>query len=929
MVDQELTWNEFEFEGNDMINSEFRLFLSLYPEKFKKKPWEGDIKKISKFIASHPVEISPIDFEHAVTSGQTFVPAQFTNGRKLNEFWRLSNVFSIDIDNKEGSIFLHPTVALERCITYGIEPLLMYHSFSSTEQFPRYRIIFALDGILMGGNLYKHVLGALVTVLPECDKASKKISQMYFGGLSRIHFKPTAILSLGDIAEAYRSYKYQTDRSHASGDSRTWCSKINSLLFPGTDITASIHASSCFAHEDASPLYRRIFPHYFENSAISVRNSAPLYIYKECQFDSRNQGQNEITADKSAAIECQSSLNLPSMMENFHGMNVKIGSFNGEATERSEINASKKLNKVIEFNFQPLHDRCALWRKFQESNIEHDQMVHLAICLSYVRNGESEFFKYFKSPLKKKINDFKVIFRSEHQNPTSCETFCPEANTCVHPKNIIGIGRKRRHGTVQDLQIPIEWKDIEVAELELYHWIDEVVEDARNDVFVLKAPTGLGKSEAILKKAKLKTAIIAVPNHRLKKDLYTRARNKKLDVKQTPELPELPDHVMAILNRLYRADPQQAGAYKRQLAKEFPAMKRYFKQMQACIEHEGMLITTHEMMLRLRGISPDRPIIIDEDITQTLITHGDCSITELRQLADYVKSNIDSADGDALIEIINDIVGADLYTFTPAAFNFNKREDIEKAISRRSYESDLLGFLNCTHFTINNNLTMFITKRSIPHPSKLILIDATADETFLSAAFDDRTLHFKDIGPVRPTGELIQYCRRGVSRETLKHKSLLPQRIEEICNKALVITYKKFKNHFKKILDDVHFGQCVGIDSHSGKNIAVVGTPHINMLSYGLYACALGIQFTADDFKTFGTTDVVRNGYQFKIRTFLTNKELQHLQLHIIESNLVQAVGRNRILRQPCTAWVFSNLPLLGAEIKDDMKLSASSCRIK
>ena len=40
------------------------------------------------------------------------------------------------------------------------------------------------------------------------------------------------------------------------------------------------------------------------------------------------------------------------------------------------------------------------------------------------------------------------------------------------------------------------------------------------------------------------------------------------------------------------------------------------------------------------------------------------------------------------------------------------------------------------------------------------------------------------------------------------------------------------------------------------------------------------------------------------------NDNLRNIQLGLIESDLLQAVGRNRTLRKDATAYVYSNLPL-------------------
>ena len=62
----------------------------------------------------------------------------------------------------------------------------------------------------------------------------------------------------------------------------------------------------------------------------------------------------------------------------------------------------------------------------------------------------------------------------------------------------------------------------------------------------------------------------------------------------------------------------------------------------------------------------------------------------------------------------------------------------------------------------------------------------------------------------------------------------------------------------------------------------------------------------------------VRNEYySFQMMTF-ENKLMQELQFYFLESELEQAIGRARLLRFDCTAFLFSNYPCRQAEIVQD-----------
>lgn len=97
-----------------------------------------------------------------------------------------------------------------------------------------------------------------------------------------------------------------------------------------------------------------------------------------------------------------------------------------------------------------------------------------------------------------------------------------------------------------------------------------------------------------------------------------------------------------------------------------------------------------------------------------------------------------------------------------------------------------------------------------------------------------------------------------------------------------------------------------------GKDILVVGTPYHAEFLYKLAAIAMGIEFDEEEKMSLQTID--HNGYRFQFTTF-QNKELRKIHLWMIESELEQAVGRARLLRNACTVHLFSNFPLHQAKM--------------
>jgi hypothetical protein len=126
-----------------------------------------------------------------------------------------------------------------------------------------------------------------------------------------------------------------------------------------------------------------------------------------------------------------------------------------------------------------------------------------------------------------------------------------------------------------------------------------------------------------------------------------------------------------------------------------------------------------------------------------------------------------------------------------------------------------------------------------------------------------------------------------------------------------IITFKEFENSFDNVA--ATFGGLAGIDALGGKNMTVIGTPHWHPNAYLLLASALGVEIQAQDYEGLSACVVRRNGYEFVIMTYRSNLALREVQLHLIESDLIQAIGRARLVRNDCRVTVMSNFPIVGA----------------
>ncbi len=221
--------------------------------------------------------------------------------------------------------------------------------------------------------------------------------------------------------------------------------------------------------------------------------------------------------------------------------------------------------------------------------------------------------------------------------------------------------------------------------------------------------------------------------------------------------------------------------------------------------------------------------------------------------------------------------------------------------------SNLVGFFSSTFFykdPYDNNTIHYVTKREFPENKKIIILSATLPIDLYKALYGDR-VEVVDIRDVNQCGEIIQYTRRSCSRTELKRYH---ENISEEVGDLPVITFMSYRNYFKNSVTNMYFGNCEGYDTLNGKDLAVVGTPHRNNVAYYLTAAIIGETLKPEDME-MSLQKVEYNGFRFKFNCY-SHRTLRKIQLSLIESDLIQAVGRARSLRTNAKVVLYSNFPL-------------------
>jgi hypothetical protein len=257
------------------------------------------------------------------------------------------------------------------------------------------------------------------------------------------------------------------------------------------------------------------------------------------------------------------------------------------------------------------------------------------------------------------------------------------------------------------------------------------------------------------------------------------------------------------------------------------------------------------------------------------------------------------------------------------------REQFRKEIRklRRKHSTDnIMRVLDCDRFVITDRSGLaFGRMLPLPKDATIVVVSATVDHELYNAANPARDVYLDaDITNVEHVGQIIQDPTQGISRNQMDRGAAdsALDAIAIVAGDDPVLTMKgyseKLESHGLNVHSDLHMDNCEGSNLLAGQDIVVVGTPNRNEAAYLMYADLLGIPVDSSDRLTY--CPVKRNGWEFRTMTYPNNERLRHLQLHLVESTLIQAAGRGRTLRNNCTCRIFANVIIPGARIERMLK---------
>lgn len=157
-----------------------------YREKVSTK-----IPEIKKRTSTLWQEIDVLDLADQVGNhGHAMVPAHMVGGFAAKNCMAMQ-LFALDFD--DGITFQE---IKNRCDSFGLKISFAYHTFSSTKEQEKFRVVFAYEQLIEDTYIIKIIIAILHKIFPECDPMCKNLDRLFLGGKKLIYVDSDARIAL-------------------------------------------------------------------------------------------------------------------------------------------------------------------------------------------------------------------------------------------------------------------------------------------------------------------------------------------------------------------------------------------------------------------------------------------------------------------------------------------------------------------------------------------------------------------------------------------------------------------------------------------------------------------------------------------------------------------------------------------------------------
>ena len=903
-----------------------KIAVNIMPNNLNRKPSSKEVGYIQKNICRSE-NVKSLYFNEFIdlvgNKGASFKSSYLVGGAKNDNF---AAAFMLVLDFDDGMTIKE---FLDKTKEIGLEPTAIYKSFSFTEELQKFRAIWKLNKPLENARIKTVLQLLLMELFPKCDKSCKDLSRLYFGGKGVAHYNEASTLSIRNLLIAVLT-KMDNNR-HGKRNRQRLCKKLGINMIDG-NFPAILKETSNWAQK------RLMF-----NSIIIE--------------DKAEKRPNELLYDGY----------IFSLTDTYE----KGG---GKSNVIKEYEADTEVKEIKNFDFDRLREVCPLFNELVTGEIlHHNEIFRLSTNLYRVRGYGSilkdTLEKYCYNKIENKYNTYKAANKYKYP-PMRCYGGQEDCKYCEECKSLNILAKYyEKESSVKVIEsLPV--KTLEESEEELRKVFSNIPNMKDNEVLLVKAPTGIGKSKQ-LEYLDLTHTVIAVSNHKLAEQLYTdltnNGKNKGLVYYKALNTSNMPIELQQQIQKYY--DLGLYGEVKMLLYDEVRKfnknpelgkveymndIKQYLDILNEVEDADSLLFTHHRAAYHNTNDKIDT-IIIDEDLLGGFIDTDSfkCAqvLSDIEQLLDWIEVQkkwlqIDFMDTTLyenytiLEEKLKALKSFMYVTHKSTGFEENFLQEL---YNNKELKDILVKYIksnpNKVHFALfklinaeyikleitdNDRLLYYVNGKALKQLNKynkVIILSATLDDMihprFIERYCDNKIINFIDLGNTELKGKLYCDCSYSFSRTTLKSltdkQRMKIKRILDKDTPTNVITFMR-----DDILDVseygktkiTYFGMTEGLNGYQGQDLIVIGTPHTQAVLYESY----GVLLTGENPISAGWTPrrVRKYGYEFSLNTYEDERDelYTEIQAYFLYSELIQAVGRARLLRYDCNVYVYSSLPL-------------------
>jgi len=887
---------------------------------WKTKPQKPDFPAIHNRLANGRERLTIAEVKDVLLNGGIITPAAYRGGGPAGDTWESQQLYGLDFDHN-----ITIEQFFDRCSTWQIFPAFVYKTFNHTDDHHRFRAIFVSDRPTYDmriRNLTQYTLREMFTERnqagivyepdPACDDPARRFLGTNQGLISEsLDSRINVIDLLNKLLDAKRAY----DKNNYARFLERFAKKTKlKLCQHGIGVRLDINRIAHYSSDEsmANPIYT--ITRTIDSSPIALPVSHSIAIFENSIY----QMMWNIVPQKSTSSNNHHS--LLSHTPNHTGGILKEG-------DKPRLYPEDK---------QILLENCRLANDFFTGSrqLRHIERRRLLTNLRHRRGGVKWYNEGLnsRSDYEQPESILKQAIRFNYL-PEDCKR-CRYETECDHKTNLLQQLPVRQREARRITKRP-QQESLQKTYLKLQDAIVSAIRSNDRKIHVIKADVGTGKTQILLRSLPKEFAV-AFPTHKLKQEAferYTAITDQRIFL--WPERPPLPDKYERILQHCF--DIRRGGTLKlfEDALKEPEVCKdpewlfdiqRYLDKVKA-VKSQERTVLTHEKAFQLYR---PRVLIFDEDFLNSFIRMTDHSIKDIEMMLDFLRT-VKGKKYRQIEHHLEYVVNAPSNEVQPIDFCNYPQQSLHNVIMAmpKSYASPVealfsgKAFIKASSDRAARESIHCIEMQTLRNDATYIVLSATANVDLYHHVFGDR-LEFIDLTGTETQGRCIVHNSRGFSKTSIAKdiKGFVRQvkAAHERYGFDHVITHQAFVKALEKVEIPVagHFGALEGLDSLGGANIGIFGTPHLPRFCYQLYAdlSSIDVKKGAFDYKM---RPVKRNGFEFQFPLCSERSELQELQLALIEAQLVQAVGRARLVRNNCRVHVFASLPVPGCELANEM----------